>query len=51
MLNKKRIIAVIAGLALFMTVTGYGIVADSQGLAGTSPTFACPNPSSSGGGC
>lgn len=51
MLTKKRLLAVIAGLALFMAATSYGIVADAHGLAGTSPTYACPNPSGSGGGC
>lgn len=51
MFKKQHIMAVIAGLALFLTVTGYGIVADSQGLSATSPSFACENGSSSGGGC
>jgi hypothetical protein len=48
---KKRIMAVVAALALFMAVTGYGIVADTQGLSATSQTFACENGGHSGGGC
>lgn len=51
MSRKKRILAVLAGLALFMTVTGYGIVADSQGLSVTPTVHACENGGSGGGGC
>ncbi len=49
---KKRIIAVMAGLALLAAVVGSsGIVADELGLAVTSPAHACPASSGSGGGC
>ena len=49
---KKRIIAVLAGFALLLAVTGSsGIVADSLGLPVTTPAYACPNGSGSGGGC
>jgi hypothetical protein len=49
---KKRIVALITGLALLLAVVGAsGIVADSAGLALTSPAYACNNSSSSGGGC
>lgn len=51
MFRMKRFVAVIAGLALLLAVTSYGIVADSQGLSVTSPAFACENGSPSGGGC
>ncbi|HMQ52464.1 MAG TPA: hypothetical protein PKD98_10250 [Anaerolineae bacterium] len=47
---KKRIIAVLAGLALLAAVAGSsGIVGDAFGLDGTSPAYACNNGSSSGG--
>jgi len=49
---KRRMIAVLAGLALLLAVTGStGIVADSFGLSVTSPAHACSTPSGSGGGC
>ena len=49
---RKRIIAVMAGLALLVAVAGSsGIVADSLGLSVTSQAHACQNSSSSGGGC
>jgi hypothetical protein len=48
---KRRIAAVVAGLALLLAVAGSaGIVADSQGLSVTSSAHAC-NPSGAGGGC
>ena len=48
---KKRIIAVIAGLALLAAIAGSsGILADSLGLAVTSQVHAC-SVSGSGGGC
>jgi len=41
---KKRIIAVMAALALLLAVAGStGIVADSLGQSVTTPAFACPN--------
>ena len=49
---KKRIIAVMAALALLLAVVGStGIVADSLGQSVTTPAFACPNPGGAGGGC
>lgn len=49
---KKRIIAVLAGLALLVAVAGStGIVADELGLSVTTPAHACQNGGSSGGGC
>lgn len=49
---KKRIIAVVAGLALLAAATGSsGIVADSLGLSVTAPAYACSSGGSSGGGC
>ena len=49
---KQRIIKVVVGLALLAAVAGSsGIVADSLGLAITSPAHACNDPSGSGGGC
>lgn len=48
---RKRLIAVIAGLALLAAVTGSSVVADVLGLSGTPQAHACGNPSSSGGGC
>lgn len=52
MFTKKRILAVVTGIALFLAVAGAsGVVADSLGLSVTPPAFACPNGSSSGGGC
>ena len=51
MFNKKRIIAVVAGIALLLAVAGVsGVAADSFGLSVTPHAFACPNGSSSGGG-
>lgn len=49
---KQRIIKVVVGLALLAAVAGSsGLVADSLGLAVTSPAHACNEPSSGGGGC
>jgi hypothetical protein len=49
---KKRIVAVVAGLALLLAVAGAsGVVADSLGLPVTPQAFACPSGSGSGGGC
>ena len=49
---KRRILAVVAGLALLLAVAGSaGIVADSLGQSVTSPAYACPVGGSSGGGC
>ena len=49
---KKRIIAVLTGLALLAAVAGsVGIVADEAGLSVTAPAHACGNPSTGGGGC
>lgn len=48
---KKRIIAVVTGIALLLAVTGVsGIVADTLGYAVTSQTHACTS-GSAGGGC
>ena len=47
---KKRIVAVLAGLALLAAVAGSsGIVGDTLGLDGTSPAYACNSGSGSGG--
>ncbi len=49
---RKRIIAVVTGIALLAAVAGSsGIVADALGLSVTSQVHACQNSSSSGGGC
>ena len=49
---KKRIIAVLTGLALLAAVVGSsGVVADSLGLSATSQVHACNATSGSGGGC
>lgn len=49
---KKRLIAVLAGLAILVAVAGSsGIVADSLGWSVTSPAHACHDTSGSGGGC
>jgi len=49
---KKRIIAVLTGLALLSAVAGSsGVVADSLGLAVTSQAHACNVGGASGGGC
>jgi hypothetical protein len=49
---KQRMIKVLVGLALLLTVAGStGIVADAVGLSVTSPAFACQNGGGSGGGC
>lgn len=48
---KKRLIAVITGLALLLAVAGVpGVVADSLGFSVTSQAHAC-SPQGSGGGC
>lgn len=48
---KKRIVAVLAGLALLAAVTGSGIVANSMGWAVTSQTHACSSSGTGGGSC
>ena len=49
---KKRIVAVMAALALLLAAVGStGIVADALGQSVTSPAHACQDPGSSGGGC
>ncbi len=49
---KKRIIAVVEGIALLLAVTGVsGVIADTLGYALTSQTQICNTGSSSGGGC
>lgn len=49
---KKRIIALLTGIALLLAVTGAsGIVADSLGLQITSQVYACTGGSGSGGDC
>jgi hypothetical protein len=49
---KKRIIAVITGLALLAAITGSsGVVVDSLGLSMTSQVHACNASGASGGGC
>ena len=49
---KKRIIAVVAGLALLVVVTGSsGIVADALGSLAPSTAYACQSNGSAGGGC
>lgn len=49
---KKRLISVVAGIALLAVVAGStGILADALGLQMTSQAHACQDPSSSGGGC
>jgi hypothetical protein len=49
---KKRIISILAGLALLVAVTSVsGVVADSLGFEGTVPAYACPAGGGSGGGC
>lgn len=49
---KKRIIALVTGLALLLAVAGAsGVVADSLGFALTAPAHACNTSGSSGGGC
>ena len=49
---KRRLIAVIAGLALLAFIAGSsGIVVDSLGISVTSPVHACQDPSGAGGGC
>ncbi len=50
---KKRIVAIVTGLALLLAVAGVpaaGVAADSLGLAVTAPAHAC-NAHGSGGGC
>lgn len=49
---KKRIIAVVAGIALLLATTGIsGVVADTLGYTITSPVHACNSSGSAGGGC
>lgn len=49
---KKRIIAVVAGIAVLLAVTGVsGVVADSFGYASTPQVHACNTSGSAGGGC
>jgi hypothetical protein len=48
---KKRIVALVTGLALLLAVAGAsGIVADSLGFSVTSPAHACTPQGSGGGG-
>ncbi len=48
----KKFFTALAGLALLIAITGSsGIVADELGLEFTPQTFACQDPSGSGGGC
>lgn len=47
---KKRIIAVVAGLALLMAVTGSGVAADWLGFSTTPQVHACGS-GGSGGDC
>jgi hypothetical protein len=47
---KKRLISIIAGLALLTAILGStGIVADELGLSVTPAAYACPH--GGGGGC
>jgi hypothetical protein len=49
---KKRVVAVITGLALLLGAIGAtGIAADGLGVTVTTPAHACSNSGSSGGGC
>ncbi len=49
---KKRLIAVIAGLALLVAVAGSsGLVADAVGLEWTPQTHACGGGGTGGGDC
>jgi hypothetical protein len=55
---KKRIIAILTGIAITIAVAGVsGLVADSLGLSLISPVYACStspcncNGGGSGGGC
>lgn len=48
---KKRIMAVIAGLALLAAVAGSSVAADTLGLEMTPQAHACQSGSSAGGGC
>ena len=48
---KKKILAVFAGLALLLAVTGYGLVSDSLGMPVTPQIHACGGSGSSGGDC
>lgn len=49
---KQRIFAVVAVVALLIAAAGVsGVVGDSVGLSVTSPAYACPSGSGSGGGC
>ena len=49
---KKRLIAVIAGIALLAAVAGSsGIAADALGLQITPQAHACQEAGTSGGGC
>jgi hypothetical protein len=47
---KKRIIAIVTGLALLAAVAT-GVAADSLGLQVTPQAHACQSSGSSGGGC
>ena len=48
---KQRLLKVVVGLALVLTLAGVtGIVADSLGLSTTAQVYACPG-HGSGGGC
>lgn len=47
---KKRIITVLAGLALLLAVTGSGILPAELSPSAATPAYAC-NSQGSGGGC
>ncbi len=47
---KKRLVALVTGLALLLAVAGVSGVADSLGFSATSQAHAC-SPQGSGGGC
>lgn len=49
---KKRIIAIVAGVAMLLAVAGVsGVVADTLGYAVTPQGHACNSSGSAGGGC
>ncbi len=49
---KHRLIKLVIALALMIAATGASsIVADSFGLEGSPPVFACDDAGDSGGGC
>lgn len=49
---KRRILAIMVGLALMVATTGlFGITADALGYIMTDQAHACGTNSSAGGGC